>query len=59
VDTVITPMLLKVVQSGKLQPGKLVIQRFALNDAMQAYDTFPNAATESASKVFLKNDAAR
>ena len=47
VDTVTTPMLLKVVQSGKLQPGKLVTHRFALADVMKAYDTFGNAAKEA------------
>src|SRR5580700_6968239 len=31
VDTATTPMLLKVVQSGKLEPAKLVTHRFALN----------------------------
>jgi alcohol dehydrogenase len=31
-------MLLKVVRSGKLQPGKLVTHRFAMNDIMKAYD---------------------
>ena len=56
VDTVTTPMLLKVVQSGKLQPRKLVTHRFALRDVMKAYDTFGNAAVESALKVILKND---
>jgi alcohol dehydrogenase len=55
VDTVTTPMLLKVVQSGKLQPGKLVTHRFALDDVMKAYDTFGNAAKEGALKVILKN----
>ena len=59
VDTVTTPMLLKVVQSGKLQPRKLVTHRFALNDVMKAYDTFGNAAREGALKVILKNDAPR
>jgi alcohol dehydrogenase len=54
VDTATTPMLLKVVQSGKLQPGKLVTHRFALNDTMKAYDTFGNAAKEGALKVVLK-----
>ena len=48
VDTVTTPMLLKMVQSGKLQPAKLVTHRFALADVMKAYDTFGNAAKESA-----------
>ena len=56
VDTVTTPMLLKVVRSGKLQPGKLVTHRFALNDIMKAYDTFGNAAKEGALKVILMND---
>jgi alcohol dehydrogenase len=53
VDTVTTPMLLKVVRSGKLQPSKLVTHRFAMNDIMKAYDTFGNAATEGALKVVL------
>ncbi len=53
VDTVTTSMLLKVVASGTLQPGKLVTHRFALDDAMRAYDTFGNAAKEGALKVIL------
>jgi alcohol dehydrogenase len=53
VDTVTTPMLLKLVQSGRLQPTKLVTHRFALADAMKAYDTFGNAAKERALKVIL------
>ncbi len=55
VDTVTTPMLLKVVGSGKLQPSKLVTHRFALDAVMKAYDTFGNAAKEGALKVILKN----
>jgi len=58
VDTVTTPMLLKVVRSGKLQPSKLVTHRFALNDIMRAYDTFGNAAKEGALKVVLTTSAA-
>jgi alcohol dehydrogenase len=57
VDTMTTPMLLKVVQSGKLQPRKLVTHRFALNDVMKGYDTFGNAAAESALKVILKSES--
>jgi alcohol dehydrogenase len=53
VDTSTTPMLLKIVSSGKLQPGKLVTHRFAMNDIMKAYDTFENAAKEGALKVVL------
>lgn len=59
VDTVTTPMLLKIVQSGKLQPGKLATHRFELADIMKAYDTFGNAAKEGALKVILKNKPAR
>ena len=53
VDTATTPMLLKVVRSGKLQPSQLVTHRFAMNDIMRAYDTFGNAAKEGALKVVL------
>ncbi len=59
VDAVTTPMLLKVVRSGKLQPAKLVTHRFAMNDILKAYDTFANAARESALKVVLTNGGAR
>src|ERR1700722_5667466 len=59
VDAVTTPMLLKVVRSGKLQPAKLVTHRFAMNEIMKAYDTFGNAAKEGALKVVLKNDGTK
>jgi alcohol dehydrogenase len=48
-------MLLKVVQSGRLQPGKLVTHRFPLSDVSKAYDTFGNAAEEGTLKVILRN----
>lgn len=54
VDTVTTPMLLKTFESGKLQAGKLVTHRFAMNDILKAYDTFGNAAKHSALKVALQ-----
>ena len=59
VDTVTTSMLLKVVQSGKLQPRRLVTHRFALDDIMTAYDTFQHAAREGALKVILRNEIGR
>ena len=59
VDTVTTPMLLKVVRSGKLQPSKLVTHRFGMNDIMKAYDTFGNAAKEDALKVVLTSGGPR
>ncbi|MGE5398806.1 MAG: zinc-dependent alcohol dehydrogenase family protein [Ignavibacteriales bacterium] len=55
VDTVTTPMLLKTVTSGKLQPEKLITHRFKLSDIMKAYDTFGNAAAERALKVIMTN----
>ena len=58
VDTVSTPMLLGVVQAGRLDAKKLVSHRFALSDIMKAYDTFGNAAKERALKVLLTSPAA-
>jgi alcohol dehydrogenase len=55
VDTVSTPMLMKNVQSGRLQPLKLITHHFKLSDIMKAYDTFANAAREKALKVILTN----
>jgi len=57
VDTATTPMLLKAVQSGRLQSRRLATHHFALDDIMQAYDTFEHAAREGALKVILSNDA--
>jgi len=53
VDTATTPMLMKVVRSGKLRPAQLVTHRFAMTDIMKAYDTFGNAEKEGALKVVL------
>jgi len=53
VDTVTTPMLLKTVIAGKLQPKKLITHQFRLDELMKAYDTFGNAAKEKALKVLL------
>lgn len=53
VDTVTTPLLLKTVQSKKLDAKQLITHRFKLNDIMKAYDTFQNAAKEKAMKVIL------
>jgi alcohol dehydrogenase len=55
VDTVTMPMLLRIVQSGRLDAKKLVSHRFELSEIMKAYDTFGNAAKERALKVVLKN----
>jgi alcohol dehydrogenase len=54
VDTATTPMLLKTVLSGKLQPQQLVTHHFALSQIMQAYDTFDDATGQSALKVIIR-----
>jgi alcohol dehydrogenase len=55
VDTVTTPMLLKTVVSGKLQPQQLITHHFTLDEVMQAYDTFGDAMKEEALKVIITN----
>jgi len=54
VDTVTTPMLLKTVQSKKLDPGRLITHRFKLNQIIDAYDTFSHAAETKALKVIIE-----
>jgi alcohol dehydrogenase len=54
VDTVTTPLLLKMLQAGKLRPAGLATHRFRLDDIVRAYDTFGDAAKQSALKVILK-----
>ncbi|MEO8414227.1 MAG: hypothetical protein ABI472_11240 [Ginsengibacter sp.] len=56
VDTVTTPMLLKTVTSGKIDPTKLITDHFPLHNIIDAYDTFQNAAKEKALKVILTNE---
>jgi alcohol dehydrogenase len=55
VDTFTTPMLFKTVQSQKIQPKKLITHHFKLDQIMEAYETFGNAAKEKALKVILTN----
>jgi alcohol dehydrogenase len=53
VDTATTPMLLKTVQSGKIDPKKLITHRFKLDCILDAYDTFARAASTQALKVII------
>lgn len=53
VSTNTTPMLLKTLGSGKVDPGKLVTHRFDLDNIIDAYEVFGNAAREKAMKVIL------
>jgi alcohol dehydrogenase len=57
VDTVTTPLLLKTIAAGRLQPRKLITHRFPIGEIMKAYDTFGHAAREKALKVILTNPA--
>lgn len=57
VDTVTTPMLLKTVMAGKVQPKQLITHRFSLDEIMGAYDTFSNAMKERALKVIIATGA--
>ena len=54
VDTVTTPMLLKTVQSRKIDPKRLITHRFTLDRILDAYDTFGKAATTHALKVLIE-----
>ncbi|OHT21788.1 zinc-dependent alcohol dehydrogenase family protein [Edaphosphingomonas haloaromaticamans] len=54
VDTATTPMLLKTVQSKKIDPKLLITHRFALADILDAYDTFGRAAATQALKVIIE-----
>jgi len=54
VDTVSTPMLLKTVRSGRLDPKALITHRFKLGDILAAYDTFGRAAETHALKVLIE-----
>jgi alcohol dehydrogenase len=53
VDTVTTPMLLKTVQSKKIDPTRLITHRFKLDQIVEAYDTFARAADTHALKVII------
>lgn len=57
VSTNTTPMLLKNVTSGKLEPRKLITHHFGLNDIMEAYTVFGNASEEKAMKVIIEPEA--
>jgi alcohol dehydrogenase len=54
VDTVTIPMLLKTVQSRRIDTGKLITHRFKLDQILQAYETFGNAADTKALKVIIE-----
>ena len=54
VDTVTTPMLLKTVQSHRIDPKQLITHRFKLDEILDAYETFGAAAKSNALKVLIE-----
>lgn len=53
VSTSTTPMLLRLVAQGRLPAEKFATHRFALDEMVEAYDTFGRAAETGALKVVL------
>jgi alcohol dehydrogenase len=56
VDTATIPMLFKTVASHKIDPKRLITHRFKLDNILDAYDTFGNAAKTKALKVIILSD---
>src|SRR5471032_856677 len=54
VDTVSTPMLLKVLQAKKLDAKSLITHRYKLDQVLEAYQTFGQAAETHALKVLIE-----
>ena len=54
VDTVLTPMLLKLIEADKIDPKRLITHRFPLDRADEAYDVFGRAADTKALKVIIE-----
>ncbi len=53
VDTFSIPMLLKTVQSKRVDAAQLITHRFKLGEIIKAYNTFGNAADTKALKVII------
>src|SRR6185503_3333961 len=53
VDAVTTPMLLRLIEGGRLDPTPFATHRFELADTEAAYDVFADAAETQALKVVL------
>ncbi|MES2883738.1 MAG: zinc-binding dehydrogenase [Pseudomonadota bacterium] len=53
VDSITIPLLLKTVQSKRIDAAQLITHHFKLSDILQAYDTFGRAADTKALKVII------
>jgi alcohol dehydrogenase len=54
VDTVTIPMLLKTVQSKRIDAGQLITHHFKLDQILEAYETFGKASSTKALKVIIE-----
>jgi len=54
VDTATTPMLLKTVESRKVDPARLITHHFKLDAIADAYETFSHAGKTNALKVIIE-----
>ena len=54
VDTATIPMLFKTVGAHKIDPKHLITHRFKLDNILDAYETFGNAAKTKALKVIIE-----
>jgi alcohol dehydrogenase len=54
VDTATIPMLFKTVGARKIDPKRLITHRFKLDNILDAYETFGNAAMTKALKVIIE-----
>ncbi len=57
VDTYSTPTLLRLVSSGQIDVGRFITHRFALDDIIEAYDTFSRPSETAALKVVLTRES--
>jgi alcohol dehydrogenase len=57
VDTSTTPKLLRLIAEGRLDPTAFATHRFELDETMEAYDVFADAATTDALKVVLSAES--
>ncbi|GAB1516730.1 zinc-dependent alcohol dehydrogenase family protein [Actinophytocola sp. KF-1] len=53
VDTSSTPMLLRMLAAGRIDPGRFITHRFALDEMQAAYDVFSRPQDTGALKVVL------
>ena len=57
VDTRTIPQLLSLIEGGRLDPTVLATHHFSMDQAMEAYDVFADAAKTHALKVVLRGTA--